>query len=83
MSADKPKWPELDGRATAQQLTSIPGLQKIVIAVLVKRAGGTVRITQDDIDAVAFNGIAEYSLIDRASGKPAMELEFITRKASG
>jgi hypothetical protein len=36
------------------------GLQQLLFAVLVSKLGGEVLITQEDIDAVAFNFLEEY-----------------------
>ena len=38
-----------------------PVINKLVLAVLIRKLGGTVRITQEDINAVAYTTLEEES----------------------
>lgn len=59
-----------------------PKKAMLVIAVLVKRAGGRVRITQADIDAIAYNRILEFA-VTQGDGSAAIDIEFDARRISG
>jgi len=52
-----------------------PGLLILLLAVLIKRAGGSVTITQEEIDSVAFGQLHEYSLPEAN----AIELQLVDR----
>jgi hypothetical protein len=57
---------------------SDPKLAMLICAVLVKRLGGSVRITQDDINDIAFNTFNESEMSDGS-----LEFQLVQRRMAG
>ncbi len=58
-------------------------LNLLALAALVKRLGGSVTITQAEMDAVAFSILHDCMLVDTTNGGWAMKLELQPPRANG